>query len=271
MNIFKKSSIIELNEAFNFVVGSFQLTTHQRVASRHRVLSQLAIFLNILALLLRFFSSPFGDFLLNDFRKRLLHGREEMFASLPSSPGGIWVDLGAGTGENAENWGPRLNDFSKAYLVDLSSSLLKIADQRIEARGWKNVETVHADATKFVPPEGYADVVTCSYSLTMIPDWFLTMDQAYRMLKPGGTFGVVDFFVARKWPADGLKKHAWSTRTMWPTWFANDNVFLSPDHIPYLQSRFETVSLNQDRGKVPYMPFVRAPYYRFVGRKSAES
>ena len=205
------------------------------------------------------------------FRKRLLHGREELFASLPTVPEGVWVDLGAGTGENAENWGERLNDFSHAYLVDLSSSLLKVAEQRVAARGWTNVTPVHADATKFLPDEGQADVVTFSYSLTMIPDWFLAMDQALRMLKPGGLIGVVDFFVARKWPAEGLAKHRWSTRTMWPTWFANDNVFLNGDHIPYLQSRFETVSLQQHRGKVPYMPFVRAPYYQFVGRKPLES
>ena len=167
--------------------------------------------------------------------------------------------------------GGRLQEFSQAYLVDLSTSLLKVADQRIAARGWKNVQTVHADATKFLPPEGSADIVTCSYSLTMIPDWFQAMDQAYRILKPGGTFGIVDFFVARKWPAEGLKKHPWSTRTFWQTWFANDNVFLSPDHIPYLQSHFETVSLHQERGKVPYLPLVRAPYYRFVGRKPLSS
>jgi S-adenosylmethionine-diacylgycerolhomoserine-N-methlytransferase len=205
------------------------------------------------------------------FRKRLLHGREELFTSLPAVQGGVWVDLGAGTGENAENWGQRLSEFSRGYLVDLSSSLLKIADQRIQARGWSNVQTVHGDATQFVPPEGAADVVTCSYSLTMIPDWFLAIDQARRMLKPGGIFGVVDFFVARKWPVEGLTKHRWPTRTGWQAWFANDNVFLSPDHIPYLQSHFETVSLNQSRGKVPYLPLVRAPYYRFVGRKPLDS
>jgi S-adenosylmethionine-diacylgycerolhomoserine-N-methlytransferase len=204
----------------------------------------------------------------DSFRKRLLHGREELFASLPTTPEGIWVDLGAGTGENAENWGDRLSAFSKSYLVDLSSSLLKVADRRIETRGWKNVRTVHADATEFVPPEGHADIVTCSYSLTMIPDWFLAIDNALRILKPGGTIGVVDFFVARKWPTEGQAKHGWSTRTLWQAWFANDNVFLNADHIPYLQSRFETVALHQDRGKVPYMPLVRAPYYRFVGRKS---
>lgn len=202
------------------------------------------------------------------FRKRMLHGRVELFAALPAMPGGVWVDLGAGTGENAEHWGAKLSQFSRVYLVDLSSSLLKVADERIKARGWTNVVTAHADATKFVPPEGQADVVTMSYSLTMIPDWFLAVDQACRLLKPGGVVGVVDFFVARKYPAATLARHRWSTRTIWPAWFANDNVFLSPDHIPYLQSRFETVVLEQRRGKIPYLPFVRAPYYWFVGKKA---
>lgn len=201
------------------------------------------------------------------FRRRLLHGREELFAALPAQPGAIWVDLGSGTGENAERWGNRLGEFGHGYLVDLSSSLLKIADQRIEARGWKNISTVHADATKFLPPEGAADVVTMSYSLTMIPDWFAAIDQAYRMLKPGGTLGIVDFFTARKYPAEGLAKHSWFTRNFWPTWFGNDNVFPNPDHLPYLQSRFETVQLVQRFGKVPYIPIIRAPHYYFVGRK----
>jgi len=204
------------------------------------------------------------------FRKRLLHGRPELFAALPTVPGGIWVDLGAGTGENAEHWGGRLAEFSRAYLVDLSPSLLQVAEQRIAARQWSNVSAVHADATRFLPPEGVADIVTFSYSLTMIPDWFLAIDQALRMLKPGGLIGVVDFFVARKWPADALVKHGWSTRTVWPAWFANDNVFLNGDHIPYLQSHLETVSLTQHRGTLPYIPCVRAPYYRFVGRKTVD-
>lgn len=201
------------------------------------------------------------------FRKRMLHGRAELFTALPAVAGGVWIDFGAGTGENAEHWGDKLSQFSQAYLVDLSSSLLQIADQRIQARGWTNVVTAHADATKFVPAEGRADVVTMSYSLTMIPDWFLAVDQALKLLKPGGVIGVVDFFVARKYPSENLTKHRWFTRTVWPAWFASDNVFLSADHIPYLQSRFEAVRLEQRRGKIPYLPLVRAPYYWFIGRK----
>ena len=55
---------------------------------------------------------------------------------------------------------------------------------------------------------------------------------------------------------------------VWPVWFGADNVFLSPDHVPYLQRCFETVRLEEHRAKVPYMPLFRVPYYTFMGRKA---
>ena len=205
----------------------------------------------------------------DDFRRRMLHGRQEMIQSVPFPEGGVWVDLGAGTGENAEHLGENLARLGHMYQVDLSISLLEQATKRVEHRGWTNVTPVCHDATTYVPPEGAADVVTFSYSLTMIPDWFRAVDQAYAMLKPGGTIGIVDFYVARKYPAVGRKQHAWSTRSFWPLWFASDNVFLSGDHVPYLQNKFETVQLEERRGKIPYLPLVRVPHYIFIGRKPA--
>jgi len=203
----------------------------------------------------------------DDFRRRLLQGREAMYRSIPVPEGGVWVDLGGGTGANFEPIGGELHKARKAYLVDLCDSLLAIARKRCEARGWKNVEVVSADATSFRPASGPADVVTFSYSLTMIPDWFAAIDNALAVLRPGGTIGVTDFFVARKYPAQGLQRHAWFTRTFWPAWFGSDNVFLSPDHISYLQRKFSTVRLEENRAKVPYLPLIRVPYYTFVGRK----
>jgi S-adenosylmethionine-diacylgycerolhomoserine-N-methlytransferase len=47
-----------------------------------------------------------------------------------------------------------------------------------------------------------------------------------------------------------------------------DNVYISPDHLPWLQSRFETVMLDTSLGKIPYLPLARVPYYVWVGRKS---
>lgn len=204
----------------------------------------------------------------DDFRRRMLHGRRELMDALPFPEGAMWVDLGAGTGENAEHLGSRLAQLHRAYLVDLSPSLLRVAMARVERHQWTNVVTVPADATVFTPPEP-VDVVTLSYSLTMIPDWFRAVDHALQMLKPGGLLGVVDFYVSRKFPREGLVRHGWWTRTLWPVWFAGDNVHLSADHLPYLQHRLETVRLEERRGKLPYLPLVRVPYYVFIGRKPA--
>jgi S-adenosylmethionine-diacylgycerolhomoserine-N-methlytransferase len=101
----------------------------------------------------------------------------------------------------------------------------------------------------------------------MIPDWYAAVANAEAMLRPGGIIGVVDFYVSRKYPGDGMSRHGWPTRTFWPAWFSIDNVFLSPDHVPLLQQRFETVALSEDRSRIPYLPFGRVPYYVFLGRK----
>lgn len=203
----------------------------------------------------------------DQFRKRLLHGREELFETLPVTEQDVWVDLGAGTGENAELWGDRLAQFRKAYLVDLCEPLLEVSSQRIADRGWQNVEAVCDDATQFTPAESSVDLVTFSYSLTMIPDWFQAVNHAWDLLRPGGTLGVVDFYVARKYPGYHLENHSWFQRHFWPTWFAGDNVFLNADHLPYLQSRFELISLQEHQGSLPYVPFFKVPYYILIAQK----
>jgi len=203
----------------------------------------------------------------DDFRKRLLHGREDLYASLDMPEGGVWIDLGGGTGSNLECVGDRMAALKQAYLVDLTPSLVEVARKRVAARGWKNVTVVEGDATAWRPEEGLADVVTFSYSLTMIPDWFKAIDHALSLLKPGGRIGVVDFYIARKYPPDGRATHNWFTRTFWPSWFVNDNVYLTTEHLPYLEHRFELERLEERRATVPYMPLVRVPYYIFVGKK----
>lgn len=201
------------------------------------------------------------------FRERLLPGRRELWTNLHPPADAVWVDLGGGTASNLELLGDRIHQLKKVYVVDLCPSLLAIARRRIARHGWQNVEAVEADATLFQPPAGAADVVTFSYSLTMIPDWFAVVENAAAMLKPGGMIGVVDFYVSRKYPAEGATRHSWTTRTFWPAWFGVDNVFPSPDHLPFLRRRFEPLSLTESRAKIPYLPLVRAPYYTFIGRK----
>ena len=137
----------------------------------------------------------------DDFRKRLLKGRQELYDQIEVPDGGVWVEMGGGTGSNLEYLGDRIHRLSKVYVVDLADSLLEVATQRAEQKGWNNVEAVAADATSW-QVDGGADVVTFSYSLTMIPDWFGAIENAKRLLKPTGKLGVVDFYVSRKFPAE---------------------------------------------------------------------
>lgn len=213
-----------------------------------------------------FYAAQAEDY--DQFRRRLLHGREDLWKKLGVPEGGVWVDVGAGTGSNAEYFGEEIARLKRLILVDLSPSLLKVAQRRIADHQWPNAETQEADATTFQPDEP-VDVVTFSYSLTMIPDWFAAIDNALAMLKPGGRIGVVDFYISRKHPDDGLRRQRGCGRIFWSAWFNYDNVFPSSDHLPYLRRRFRQLHLEERRAKVPYLPLIRAPYYLFVGAKEA--
>ena len=202
----------------------------------------------------------------DDFRRRLLHGREELMAALEFPQGGSWLDMGAGTGSNAELLGERLKGLRQATLVDLCPSLQEVSRRRIAERGWTNVRAAAGDASTWRSPEP-ADVVTFSYSLTMIPDWFRALECAWENLRPGGLIGVVDFYVSRKWPEAGLRRHSRFQRFWWPQSYAWDDVFLSKDHLPYLRSRFQQIHLGEHLGHVPYMIGLKSPYYLFIGRK----
>ena len=200
----------------------------------------------------------------DNFRRRLLRGRRALINELNFSPGEIWLDMGAGTGANLDFVTHRVPDLGQVYLVDLCPSLLQVAKDRIAAHQWSNVETIRADAAGFTPPRP-VDVITFSYALTMIPNWIQALINARALLKPGGRIGVVDFYVSQKHPAPGRVRHHWWLRHFWPIWFETDNVHPSPDHLPFLSDMFKPQTIVEAMAKVPYLPGMRVPYYRFIG------
>lgn len=197
------------------------------------------------------------------FRERLLHGRERMVSLLPIEPGARVVELGGGTGRNLDFMGERLKTCERVEVVDLCEPLLARAAAR--ARSRSNVHLVLGDACSY-QSAAPVDAVYFSYALTMIPDWRGAIDNALRMLKPGGWLGVVDFYVAERDPGPGMARHGWATRTLCPLWFRHDGVCLSPEHLPYLRRRVAISVLEERRAP---LPIVRAtvPYYILVGRR----
>jgi S-adenosylmethionine-diacylgycerolhomoserine-N-methlytransferase len=200
------------------------------------------------------------------FRERLLHGRAELIEWLAPPPGARVVELGAGTGANLAFFGQRLSRLASLELVDLCPALLDRARER--ARGIANVRVVEADATTYRPPEP-VDCVYFSYALTMIPDWREALDNALAMLRPGGRLGAVDFYVSDAGPAPGTARHGTATRLFWSRWFAHDGVRLDPGHLRRLRALLPDHRRAERRGRVPYLPGLRVPFYLFAGRVPA--
>ncbi|PSK56029.1 hypothetical protein B9Z65_4907 [Elsinoe australis] len=212
----------------------------------------------------------------------------------------IWVDVGGGTGWNIEQMGSFLpvdKFFHSVYLVDLSPSLCEVARARFERLGWKNVKVVCQDARTFrlaeyeagvgddkavfsiggsAYDEGnadkkvYADLLTMSYSLSMIPEFHPVIDSLANLVAPNGIMGVVDFYVqsqvefqSRNYTGGIIDRHCmWISRVFWRTWFEADRVNLEAARRDYLEYKFGTILSTNARNH--FFGF-RIPYYIWIG------
>lgn len=142
------------------------------------------------------------------------------------------------------------NFFSMVYLVDLSPSLCSVARDRFERLGWKNVKVICEDARSFKLDRQHssagetlldekrstqrADLITMSYSLSMIPDYYSVLDSLSALLTENGIIGVADFYVqseidyqSRNYIGGEINRHCmWISRVFWRTWFEADRVSL---------------------------------------------
>ncbi|TWU71584.1 hypothetical protein ED733_001863 [Metarhizium rileyi] len=223
---------------------------------------------------------------------------DQATAAGKNQKGRIWVDIGGGTGWNIEAMSRFVNVpefFTSVYLVDFSPSLCEVARKRFSRLGWQNVTVICEDARKFrlenyetgtSPAQnplrssvlsyfkqrsehGGADLVTMSYSLSMIPDYYSVIDSVISLLSPSGIYGVVDFYVQngvdfsfRNYTGGSAGRHVNAfSRLFWRAWFDFDRVGLEPGRRDYLEYKFGTVlNINERNKTLGYIP-----YYVWVG------
>lgn len=212
-------------------------------------------------------------------RKTLLKGRDTVLSLTVShaakSRDLVWIDYGGGTGWNIEKMNEfmPISNFKAVYLVDLSPSLCEVAKKRFVAKNWKNVHVVCIGAHDFDLPKNIAakaDIVTMSYSLSMIPAYYSLIDKISTMLSSDGIFAVVDFYVQNKATLTGatttvggeISRHVnWLSRTFWRLWFEFDRVYLDSSRRDYLEYKFGTVKSINMRNKT----LGHIPYYIWLG------
>ena len=116
----------------------------------------------------------------DEFRERLLHGRETLVHLMAPPARGRVVEMGCGTGRNLDFFGARVETFQSFDLVDVCVPLLEQARRR--AARWPGiVNVVEADAENYRPDHA-VDCVYFSYSLSMTADWRKALCNAVRKI-----------------------------------------------------------------------------------------
>lgn len=108
-----------------------------------------------------------------------------------------WIDIGGGTGENVEKMNAYMpiSNFSRIYVVDITPSLCRVAEERFKRLGWTNVRVLCMDAAKFQIPEEDGPetleiaLITMSYSLSMMESVYPLIDRLSQIISPTGIFG----------------------------------------------------------------------------------
>ena len=154
-----------------------------------------------------------------------------------------------------------LSKFKHIYVVDLCKSLCEQAKKKVIEKKWTNVTVIEGDACEFVPKEGTADLVTFSYSLSMIPTFHAAIDRAISYLhRDTGLLAITDFYTSAKYDLP-MRQMSWSRRFFWRSIFDTDSIDLGPERRQYLDHALSRIWDFNSEGSIPYVPYFRAPFY----------
>lgn len=164
-------------------------------------------------------------------RKYFLFGRDELIEQLALQPGDRVCEIGCGTARNLIKIARRYPD-ARLYGIDASVEMLTTAEAALARSGMMSrVRIARASAETFDPGtcfeiDGGFERIVFSYSLSMIPPWRESLDQALTLLAPGGAIHVVDF-------GDQAEMPVWF-RALLTRWLAAFHV----EHRPGIRSWF---------------------------------
>ena len=105
-------------------------------------------------------------------------------------PGSHILEVGVGTGINASLY-PRNCHVTG---IDLSTSMLDKARERVAREGLRNVRLLEMDAAKTTFADDTFDIVYAPYLISVVPDPVMVACEMRRVCKPGGKIVILNHF-----------------------------------------------------------------------------
>ena len=124
------------------------------------------------------------------FGPALHPGRVDAIKRMGTRPGDRVLEVGVGTGINAALY-PR--DCSVTG-IDLSSSMLEKARERVARKGVRNVRLLQMDAANLKFADDCFDIVYAPYVISVVPDPVAVAREMRRVCRPGGRIVILNHF-----------------------------------------------------------------------------
>ena len=101
------------------------------------------------------------------------------------------IDVASGTGDIAKLFSKKNNNYSQIICIEPNEKMFQ--EGKLNLKNYKNIKWIKAPAEKLPVKNNLYDFYTISYGIRNVSNINKSLQEAYRVLKPGGRFMCLEF------------------------------------------------------------------------------